>query len=155
MVLWHNESIIQMNVINDNIITLARIVRHNVGAISGVDSKLHYGRPGPWSEGFISLLAGEKLDTAALVDGDFRIIKQKSHEDKPVHLHTFDFTIMFFYYFVKKDSTSTFLKHFTKNVCWVLNNKIDLKLRKVFEYFYWMLNVTRKWLRKVKLAVWE
>lgn len=64
---------------------MALIVRHNVSAIPGVDSILHYGRPRPGREGFISLLAGDKLDTAALVDRDFRIIKQKSHEDKSVY----------------------------------------------------------------------
>lgn len=74
---------------------MALIVRHNVSAIPGVDSILHYGRPRPGREGFISLLAGDKLDTAALVDRDFRIIKQKSHEDKSVYEHTFDLTITF------------------------------------------------------------
>lgn len=73
-----------MNDSNGDVVTLALIFRYNVSAIAGVDSILHYGRPRPGSEGIISLLAGDKLDTASLVDRDFKVRKQK-YEDKPVH----------------------------------------------------------------------
>lgn len=75
-----------MNDTNGDVITLALIFRYNISAIAGVDSILHNGRPRPGSEGIISLLAGDELDTATLVDRDLRATKQKSYEDKPVHI---------------------------------------------------------------------